>query len=289
MGAVRLATFLEMPARKHRRWVRLADRTGRRHAWRWVGGDTVVASDLVGMGIDPGRVSLIAPGIAPASLASPVGVVDLRQSLGLADRAGPVVLLAGEGAAARHDLGLWAAAVVQTMSPQIRAVVREHPRAALRGDFADPGVERFFLRLADENLLRILPAEIPWARLVQAADVVLATPDRHVPGGAILAAMAVGVPVITTPFPGAHHLVDHGRTGLVAASILPRAIAARLEELGTQPRLAASLAANARADVAVRFPANAMIEGYRGLYFGDTVGVAGRPEEVGSGNGEAPE
>jgi glycosyltransferase involved in cell wall biosynthesis len=188
----------------------------------------------------------------------------LRRSLGIGADQGPVLLLAGDGRDARHDHGLWAAAIVRQMFPRAVAVVREDPRGR-----QDVGVERFRHALPEEEVLVEAPGELGWKTLVHAADVVVASPDGRgalMGTGAILAAMAAGVPVLGTPVPVVTDLIAQGETGLVAKGVQPRMIAARLEEFMADSTLRYPLVDRARAAVYGRHSPSAMVETVLGMY-----------------------
>ncbi len=180
------------------------------------------------------RVVRIRPGIALGRAAGEGGAhrATLRKKLGLRANDGPVILLGGdERRAARHDYGLWAAAIVQQMYPQTKVIVRAADGRAARGG-TGAGVRDFAGVLPAQEMVVYAPptVEMPWSKLVRAADILLVTAEGAMETGSILWAMAAGVPVIGTPVECVAELVEHRDTGLLAKEIKPRAIAARLEE-----------------------------------------------------------
>jgi glycosyltransferase involved in cell wall biosynthesis len=271
-----VATFTEPPAAGHRRLLRVVDRRGN---FAWVASSRSVAQELMAAGIKGERVSVVPAAVSLADARPPAeGITPLRRSLGLAPDDGPVVLLAGDGPAARHDVGIWAVAIVAQMFPRARVVVREMPR----GGGVDVGVERFMHALPDEESLVIVPGDIAWGALVHAADIVLATPTGGAGGvdagggmgvGSVLAAMAAGVVVLATPVACLTELVAHGETGLVAREARPRAVAARLEEFMGDSTLRYPLADRARARVHGEHSPSAMVEGVLGVYERARAGV----------------
>jgi glycosyltransferase involved in cell wall biosynthesis len=262
-----VATFTEPPAAGHRRLLRVVDRRGH---FAWVASSRSVAQELVAAGLGAERVSVVPAAVSLADVRPPAeGITPLRRSLGIGADDGPVVLLAGDGAGARHDVGIWAVAIVAQMFPRARVVVREMPR----GGGVDVGVERFMHALPDEGSLVIAPGDLAWGTLVHAADIVLATPTdeggargRGMGVGSVLAAMAAGVVVLATPVACLTELVGHGETGLVAREARPRAVAARLEEFMGDSTLRYPLVDRARARVHGEHAPSAMVEGVLGVY-----------------------
>ena len=83
--------------------------------------------------------------------------------------------------------------------------------------------------------------------------VVATTGDRDGLPTAVLEAMAVGVPVVTTAVNGLGEAVEHERSGLVVPEHDPAALAAALERVLRDLALAAQLATGARRRVEARF------------------------------------
>ena len=93
--------------------------------------------------------------------------------------------------------------------------------------------------------------------LLLAADVVVvpmqARPDRSSGQGTILAAMALGKPVVVNDAPGVRDYVDDGRTGVVVPLGDAGALAEALRRLAADAALRAGLGAAAQEEVARRF------------------------------------
>jgi glycosyltransferase involved in cell wall biosynthesis len=214
-------------------------------------------------------MSVVHPGIPLNPPVPSADVVTLKRQLGLGPTDGPVFLLGGEGPNAHYDLALWTAAIVQHLFTGIRTLVREDAR-----HFPNLSLERFFHTLADENMLVVAPPDIPWSTLVHAADVLLVTAADFIPVGSILAAMAAGVPVVSTPTPSIRCLLEHDHNALVAVSTGPRALAAQLENLLTTATLGPRLAENARKEIASDFTAAQMVAGFEACYVSQSQSVA---------------
>jgi hypothetical protein len=278
-AAARIITLTDLPAAltsKAGRLLSLIDRgTWRRNIDRatgrpaqWVGFHQYVAEGLIARGIEAARVRWIPLAIGEgqrAATGSDAGAV--REELGLLPQDGPVFVLAGDASRhARHDYGLWAGGIVQQMFPRVRVVVREDLRH--RRNF---GLERLIDHLADPGLVVLAPGEMGWDALMTVADAVLVPADGPVPMGAALHAMAAGVPVVGTPVEVVRELIDDRRTGLVAASLKPRALAARIEELLNDRALRDSLVAAAREGIRTHRSPAAMVEAFGILYAQESV------------------
>lgn len=85
-------------------------------------------------------------------------------------------------------------------------------------------------------------------------------------GLAILEAMAAGRPVVATDVGGVRDVVRHGETGLLVPPADPEELADAILRLAGDPRLAADLAARARARVRELFPVRRMVDDYARLY-----------------------
>jgi glycosyltransferase involved in cell wall biosynthesis len=83
--------------------------------------------------------------------------------------------------------------------------------------------------------------------------VVAGSGDRDGLPTSVLEAMALGVPVVTTPVSGLPEAVIDGRTGLLVPEHDPKALAAAIERLMCDDELAARLAAEARRHVEASF------------------------------------
>ena len=83
---------------------------------------------------------------------------------------------------------------------------------------------------------------------------------------AVIEALAAGRPVVATDVGGVRHVVDHGRTGLLAPPRDDRAIADRVAGVLSDPTTAARQASAGRQDVADRFGEARLVEEIRQLY-----------------------
>jgi glycosyltransferase involved in cell wall biosynthesis len=276
----RLVTLADMPGAGHLRLLQFIHKGG---LWvsvspcHWTVPTTWLKRELHTHGIAADAVTLIRPALG-ATERPPVN--GLREALGLLPEDGPIVLLGGEGGSGslilpagmdpiaqggrsgpRHDLGIWAAALLQVIFPRIRVLVREDPRGN-----PDPGLERMLDRLPDNDLTVLAPAENSWRQLMGLADVLLATPDGPFATGSIVHAFAAQVPVIGTPVDAVREHIIDGHNGMLTAGTRPREIAAALERLLTQPELRTQCVRQALADAAPRHDLGALLRGYDTLY-----------------------
>jgi hypothetical protein len=267
-SAARIVTLTDLPRGVTRRMLAIIDQA----SWRasrgprgrpvqWVGLHQHVVERLLTVGIDPARATSIPLAVAPAH-APAIERRAVREELGLLPQDGPVFLLAGDASRhSRHDYGLWAGGIVQQIFPRVRVIVREDLRRR-----RNHGLERLLDNLGDPHLPVLAPAEMAWESLLAAADALLVTADGPIPMGAVLHAMAAGVPVVGTPVPIVREVIEDRRTGLIAASLKPRDLAARIEELFSDDVLRRQLIAAAREETLSRRSPVGMVDAFRNLY-----------------------
>jgi glycosyltransferase involved in cell wall biosynthesis len=83
---------------------------------------------------------------------------------------------------------------------------------------------------------------------------------------ALMEAMALGTPVVSTGVSGIPELIESGGNGLLAPPHDPEKLAGQLRRLLTEPALRAELARNARATIESRFELGASAERLHGLF-----------------------
>jgi len=96
--------------------------------------------------------------------------------------------------------------------------------------------------------------------------VVASTGDRDGLPTSVLEAMALGVPVVTTPVNGLRELVVDGETGLIVPERDPPAIADALERLLTDRRLGERLASNAQILIEKHYSLERSVSALRALF-----------------------
>jgi hypothetical protein len=274
----RLVTLVDMPRIGYLRLMQFIQKGG---LWvsvspcQWTVTTTWLKRELHARGIAADAVTLIRP-----AMGGRPAVNGLRAELGLLPEDGPIVLLGGDGgpgtlltqpgmdpvaqggrSGPRHDLGLWATALLELVFPRIRAIIREDPRGR-----TDPGLERLRDALPHDNVAVVAPAEHSWGQLLELADVLLVTPDGPFAAGSIVQAFGAEVPVVGTPVDAVREHITDGHNGVLAGSTRPREIAAALESVLAQPELREKLARQALADAVARHDTGALVRGYDALY-----------------------
>lgn len=84
--------------------------------------------------------------------------------------------------------------------------------------------------------------------------------------GAVIEAMAAGLPIVATPVDGNSDLVENYRSGLFVDVQAPQQIAWATIRLANHPDFAADLGATATAQAAERFTVAAMVDGFETVY-----------------------
>jgi glycosyltransferase involved in cell wall biosynthesis len=191
----------------------------------------------LGWGLDPARLSVL-PNAAPVVPALP-SREELRGELGFD---GPTLGFAGRLMAAKAlDVGLEAVALVPGVS---LAVVGEGPDGdALRGRATALGLDRrvrFLGRRSRDDVLR----------LFRAADAVLLSSAWENFPHAVVEALAVGTPVISTAVGGVPEVVRDGENGLLVPPGEPEALAAAIRRFFADDALRARLTAAAEPSAA---------------------------------------
>ena len=275
----RLVTLVDMPRAGYLQMLQFIHKGG---LWvsvspcHWAVTTSWLKRELHARSIAADAVTLIRPAVCAGR-----GAADgLREELGLLPEDGPVVLLGGDGGTGtllaqpgmdpqahggrggpRHDLGLWAAAILQQIFPRIRAIVRQDPRGK-----PDPGLDRLLNNLPDDDVTVVAPADWPWSRLLSLADLLLVTPDGPFAAGSIVHAFGALVPVIGTPVDSVREHITDGHNGMLTASTRPREIAAAVERFFTQPALREKFTQQALADAGPRHDLGTLVRGYDTLY-----------------------
>jgi glycosyltransferase involved in cell wall biosynthesis len=107
-------------------------------------------------------------------------------------------------------------------------------------------------------------------------DAVVLTSRNEGTPVALIESLAAGRPVVATDVGGVRHVVDHGRTGLLARAGDDRSVSDRIASILSDPVLANRLADAGRADVAARFGEERLVQETRDLYGGLTAARRGR-------------
>lgn len=97
--------------------------------------------------------------------------------------------------------------------------------------------------------------------LIAASDLFVMASDNEGISNALLEAMALGVPVISTRSGGAAEAIENGRSGILVDDDAPETLAAAIDALLGNPERREALAAAARNRIAERFSLDAMRAG----------------------------
>jgi hypothetical protein len=257
----RIATVTCAPLESDMKLLRAAQA---RAPFAWVASSSSVQRQLATRGLhNPLRIR---PGVSIAQNENALSPQQIRKQLQIPADHGPVILIGGDPTrAARQDHALHAVGIIIQLYPKTRAIIR------LREDDRSD-----FLRYFSTNMARghddcditvaVEEDEFTWHDLARAADIFLITPNAPIDVGSIFAAMSAGTPIIGTATSEVSELVEHNRSGLLAAPNKPKQIAARLDEFMSDSRLRWPLTDAARTDLYAHFKPRYMVECFAALY-----------------------
>ncbi len=260
----RIAMFTMMPEACDRKWIGWMAR----HApWLWVAASEQIAQQLREIGRHRMPVEVVRPGIRSDEQPRQ-DAATLRKALGIKPGDGPIVLLGGAMGerCVRQSFGLWAAAIMQQIYPQLRVLVHTGHSGPFNWQQEIRSVRHLAATSPDPELVIYADPQLRWRDLLQVADVLVATPDGPISIDSVLWAMAAGVPVVATSTPEMLGLIESGHNGLLAPPNKPRAIAAQMEQVLGKPEVGPRLAAAAREFVQREFPAGKMVDELRAIY-----------------------
>ncbi len=218
-----------------------------RAVWLFITPWQCVHSAMLAGGMPHNNVARVSPAgwLAPVTKALPA---NLRRSLGMQTREGPVIFLGGwSEESIRHDIGIWAVGIVAESNADLWALIRNDdvPRKEAVNPYA--GYQSFARTLKDPQLVTIAPACYTWGQLAGLADYFLFVPRRAAGVSSLLAAMAMGKPIISARTDQVCELLENGTSALLAPPDDPRELAARLNALIENTNLAAKIGAGAKA------------------------------------------
>lgn len=107
--------------------------------------------------------------------------------------------------------------------------------------------------LGIEDYIHLLKYRNDVPRLLQAIDYFVFPSHFEGLPGALIEAMAAGLPIVATDIPGNNELIDHGETGLLASPHDPSSLEEELERLLVNPELADKLGSKAQTEAVERF------------------------------------
>lgn len=242
---------------------RVYNRIGR---WAMRGADHVVAvcdafaGDLRGCGIPDSRISLRHNFVLPFTAPPTETVAALRHRLGIPEGV-PVMISVGRLSPEKgHADLLEALALVQQAEPQadfrVVLVGEGTERANLERQSCALGLDRIVLMPGQQADVR------PFYAM---ADMVVLPSHSEGSPNVLLEAMSAGLPIVATDAGGIQEIASDGETALIVPVRDPRAFAAAIRRLRSDPELARRLAAKARQATAL-FTPEAYVESVVGIY-----------------------
>ena len=189
------------------RLARLIDALTARHAGDHIHAVTpgVAADAVLRLGVRSEQVTVVERGRDPEALGttSPERRAGVRADLGLADDAQVVVAAGRHYAAKDHRTLVRAVAGLQADHPDLHLVL------AGRLGPETPGIEAAVAAAPDPARIHVLGHRDDIADVVAAADVFASSSTTEGAAGAVIEALAIGVPVVTTDVKGLRGQLEH--------------------------------------------------------------------------------
>lgn len=207
-------------------------------------------------GPDDVRVLVVYDGVDPAPALQPPAA--LRGSLGIPR--GAVVI----GTVARLARQKRLERLIDAL-----ALLPSHVHAVITGEGGERGViEDAIARHGLQERVHLLGQRDDVGTCLAALDVYVVTSDQEGMSGAMLEALAAGVPVVSTPVSGAAEALEPlptgARPGLITDGFTAEAVAAELHPLIADTQMRAAMSA-AAASSAARFTLEAMVDGWEAV------------------------
>ncbi len=231
---------------------RLAHRIINRFAAGWIVNSRAAARALEHkIGAAPERVFVVYNGIDESAFKASLSPAAAKEALGLRPDAGVVAIVARLEPQKNHRLFLEAAAIAARRRPSARfLVVGDGPlrreMEALASSLGVAGGVHFLGNRSD----------IP--DILAATDISVLSSHYEGLANVLLEAMCVGVPVLSTAYPGVDELVTDGQEGFVVPLGDAEALAGRMCDLLESQPLRRRLGDRGKATVGTRFSLEAM-------------------------------
>lgn len=227
---------------------------------RFVTVSRAIRDVLVRDGIPAGKISVVHSGIDLARIdGAPARTAGIRRELSVpeGDR-----LVANVAHMADHKGQIYLVEAVPLVLAKVPAVT-----FAIVGDGEErPRLEARARELGVADRIRFPGFREDVPAILKALDLFVMPSHMEGLGTSVLDAMAARVPVVGTEAGGMTEMLEHGKTGLVCPVRDPRALAAAIVELLSDPGRAGRLAERARALVVERFSTDAMVAGTLRVY-----------------------
>lgn len=218
----------------------------------WIVNSRAAADTLSqAFGIDRGKCLVVYNGIDTEVFATQLSPAEARERIGVNPSCPVVSIMAQLRAEKNHPLFLKTAALTLTAHPDARFVI------AGDGDLRSSLEELArSLGIADHVVFLGNRADVP--DLLAATDVTVLTSQVEGLPNTLVESMCLGVPVVSTDYPGVEELVTDGREGFVAPRGNAPALAERVGHLLQDETLRRQMGACGRRTVEARFGLHAM-------------------------------
>ena len=164
---------------------------------------------------------------------------------------------------AAHKEAIWAASILHVVDTRQKVLLwGEGPQASTVIEFARRMRQPSLFQVAT----RRLGADVPFTRLLGAADVVLNTSLEGAGNLWLAMCMAAGLPIVSTVTYATAELLEDRHTALLVGERSPRQLAQRLMDLQADPTLAAKLRDRARSEAYEHLTQSRFVSDYRTLY-----------------------
>ncbi|HEY3266706.1 MAG TPA: glycosyltransferase [Armatimonadota bacterium] len=209
--------------------------------------------------VPPERMHVIYNGLDRARFAAPQDRAECRAWLGLPPE-GPVIgMVSGLRTIKDHPTLFRAMACLADRRPRIHlAIVGE-------GD-AEASLRAMVRELGLEKRVTFTGARLDIPRALAAMDIFVLSTHSEGMSNAIIEAMASGLPVVASDVGGNAECVVHGETGFIVPEASVDALAARMDELLSDPEMARRMGEAGRARTAELFDVDAMVSHTVDLY-----------------------
>lgn len=223
---------------------------------------TVKQAAVDALGIAPEHVTVVERGRDPARLGEPSASRrrQARQQMGLAPDDEVVLNVARQEFQKGQAYLLDAATELLERRPRLRILI------AGRLGNASPDLERRREELGLDDRVRFLGHRDDVPELLAAADMFVFPSLYEGLGGAVIEAMAMGVPVVASDLPALREVLEDGRGGVLVPAGSPTAIAAAVDRLLDDRDEAESLGRGGRQIFETRFTIDRSAAGMVALY-----------------------
>lgn len=209
---------------------------------------------------DPAKLAIIPNGISHAAPPNAQAIVDGRNRLGVPPATFAIVQLGNLHRPKNQRLSI-------EMLSKIDPVLRGRIRLVFVGDGADRDMLGALARERGvKQLVRFLGYRNDAMRLLPGADLAIMPSLSEGMPLAMLEAMSAGVPVLTTPWPGARDLLAQGACGTISADWEPETLARCVEAIVDDLPGARAIAKHAQAVVRREYDIARTAERHRELY-----------------------